>query len=229
MTLNGTIHRTAFLLLCVVASALWAWNYAHGTHGSASAALAVLICALAAGVLVWITVWKKQWSVITAPVYALLEGLVLGDISGSLETRYPGIAIEAVALTFAIFLFMLFVYRSGLIRVTERFNTGLVVATGGVVLFYFASLILSFYGVPLLSLFAGGVPGIMLSVVVVAIAAFTLVAAFDFIEQCASSDLPKYMEWYTAFGLILTLVWLYMELLSLLSKAEKSQETGKTE
>jgi len=185
-----------------------------------------LICALVALALVWITVHKKQWSPITAPTFALLEGLVMGVVSAGLEVRHPGIAIQAVVLTFAICLSLLVAYRTGLIRVTEKFNRGLVAATSGVVLFYLANFVLSLLGVRIFAVFAGGVPGILISAVIVVIAGMDLVADFDFIEQCSRSGLPKYMEWYAALGLIVTLIWLYTEILRLLSKARKAQKNA---
>ncbi len=225
MTLNGTIHRAICLLFCVIAAAVWAWN-GYATSGRRSLIIAILICSLAASVLVWVAVRKKQWSGIIAPGYALLEGLALGIISRGAEARHPGIAINAVAVTFVICFCLLVAYRSGLIRVTEKFNAGLAVATIGVALFYLAGLGLSLTGVRTFSVFAGAVPGILMSVVIVIIAGMTLVSDFNFIERAVRSGLPKYMEWYAALGLTVALIWLYVEILRLLSKAEKAQESG---
>jgi uncharacterized YccA/Bax inhibitor family protein len=176
--------------------------------------------------LVWITVWKKRWSSVTAPVYALLEGVVIGGISARLEMRFHGIAIQAVALTFATCFCLLAAYRLGVIRVTEKFKAGLSAATGGVALFYLISFALIFFGVRRFTIFAGGLPGILISLIVVWIAALNLVIDFDFIEQYAREDLPDYMEWYAALGLMVTLIWLYMEILRLLSKARKAEDGG---
>jgi len=223
MTLNGTIHRAGLLLLCVTISALWAWSKFDSPRDPRGLALAALACAFGALAVAYVTVFKMQWSPITAPAYALQEGLVLGVISAILEARYPGIAIKAVGLTFAIFFSLLIFYRSGIIRVTEKFSTAVVAATFGVGVFYFASFGLSvLFGVRRYSAFAGGAPGIIISAVIVIIAAMNLLVDFKFIELCAGGSLPKYMEWYAALGLIVTLVWLYTEILNLLSKAQKA-------
>ena len=156
---------------------------------------------------------------VTAPVYALLEGLVLGSVSAILEVRFPGIAIEAVSLTFGVLVVLLLAYRSGLIRVTDKFRMGVVAATGAIALFYFASFILSFFHVQLFrSAYGSGMIGIGFSVIVVIVASLNLVLDFDFIETGARMGAPKYMEWYGAFGLMVTLIWLYFEILRLLTK-----------
>jgi uncharacterized YccA/Bax inhibitor family protein len=171
-----------------------------------------LICALA-------TVFKPRWSPYTAPVYAGLEGLLLGGISAMFETQYPGIAVQAVGATFGTLAALLAAYASGLIRPSENFKLGITAATGGICLVYLASWVLSLFGVHALgSLFGAGLIGIGFSVFVVIIAALNLVLDFDFIENGVRQAAPKYMEWYGAFGLLVTLVWLYLEMLRLLSK-----------
>ena len=223
MTLNGTIYRAGFLLSCAGITAFLAWIEERRSPNSASLFGVALVCAAVAALLVWVTVRNRRWAVVTAPLYALLEGLILGEIAASVDACYPGIAVEGVALTFATCLFMMILYRSRLIHVTERFNKSLVAATGGVALFYLTSVTLKAMGVPAFAVFEGGVPGILLSAVVVAVAALNLVADFDFIEMCANSRAPKYMEWYAALGLIVTLVWLYVEILKLVSKAKRAE------
>jgi uncharacterized YccA/Bax inhibitor family protein len=148
----------------------------------------------------------------------LCEGLFLGSLSAVLEMRYPGIAIESVALTFGTCFCLLAAYRSGLIRATERFTLGIVAATGGIALVYFLSMILGFFHVQIPGIFGSGPVGILFSVAVVIVAALNLILDFAVIEEGASRGLPKYMEWYSAFGLIVTLVWLYLEIIRLLSK-----------
>jgi uncharacterized YccA/Bax inhibitor family protein len=166
-----------------------------------------------------VTIFKKEWSPVTSPIYALLEGLVLGGLSALLELRFPGIAIQAVALTFGTLFVMLLAYRSGLIRVTQKFRLGIIAATGGIMVFYLLQMLLGFFGVPMFSSVNGnGFIGIGFSLFVVAIAALNLVLDFDFIEQGVHFGAPKYMEWYGAFGIMVTLVWLYIEILRLLSK-----------
>ena len=154
----------------------------------------------------------------TAPIYALLEGLALGGISAIFEARFPGIVVQAVGLTFGALFCLLIAYKSGMIKVTENFKLGVVSATGAIALFYVVSLLLGMFGISLPFIHGSGIIGIGFSLFVVAIAALNLVLDFDFIENGADRGAPKYMEWYAAFGLIVTLVWLYIEILRLLSK-----------
>ncbi len=165
-----------------------------------------------------VTVFKKEWSPVTAPIYALLEGLVLGGLSAALDLRYPGIAIQAVSLTFGTLFVLLLAYRSGLIQVTQKFRLGIIAATGGIMLFYLLEMLLGFFGIRFAAINGSGVIGIGFSLFVVAIAALNLVLDFDFIERGVQCGAPKYMEWYGAFGIMVTLVWLYIEILRLLSK-----------
>jgi uncharacterized YccA/Bax inhibitor family protein len=165
-----------------------------------------------------VTIFKKEWSAITAPLYALAEGLFLGAISAFMETRYPGIGIEAVSLTFGTLFVMLIAYQSGLIKVTQKLRLGIVAATGGICVFYLMQMLLGFLGIRFASINGSGILGIVFSFIVVAVAALNLVLDFDFIEQGVQAGAPKYMEWYGAFGIMVTLVWLYIEILRLLSK-----------
>ena len=219
MTVNGTIHRTGILLLCVLATALWTWTqFFKSTADAAAIQPYIWIGAIGGFVMAMVTVFKREWSPVTAPIYALLEGLFLGAVSATFESYYNGITIQAVFLTFGTCFCMLLAYRSGLIRATEKFKIGIVAATGGIAVLYLVSMVLGFFGVQIPLIYGSGVIGIVFSVVVVTIAALNLILDFDFIEQGAQRGAPKYMEWYGAFGLILTLVWLYMEILRLLSK-----------
>jgi uncharacterized YccA/Bax inhibitor family protein len=218
MTLSGTVNKTGILLICALATAAWTWHNFISTQ-NASAAGGMMMLGLFGGLIcAMVTIFKKEWSPVTAPIYALLEGLVLGGISAVIEVRYPGIAMQAVGLTFGTLVAMLLLYKSGWIRVTQKFRMGIFAATGGIMLFYFAEMILGFFGVRFLSINGGGTIGIAFSLFVVAIAALNLVLDFDFIEQGVASGAPKYMEWYGAFGILVTLVWLYLEILRLLSK-----------
>lgn len=165
-----------------------------------------------------VTIFKKEWAPVTAPIYALMEGLFLGGISAFMDLRYPGIAIQAVGLTFGVLLTMLVIYTSGMIRVTDKLRIGIIAATGGIALFYFLEIILSFFHINFVTVNGSGPIGIAFSLFVCAIAALNLVLDFDFIEQGVNSGAPKYMEWYGAFGIMVTLVWLYLEILRLLSK-----------
>jgi uncharacterized YccA/Bax inhibitor family protein len=219
MTLSGTVNKTGILLLCVVATAAWTWNSFLGTRDPGFASLAMLLGALGGFAIGLITCFKKEWSPVTAPIYALLEGLALGGLSAIFELRYPGIAFQAVTLTFGTLLALLLLYKSGLIKVTAKFRLGVFAATGAVAIFYFLQFILGIFHIPLFtSVYGSGVIGIGFSLVVVAIAALNLILDFDFVERGVASGAPKYMEWYAAFGIIVTLVWLYLEILRLLSK-----------
>jgi uncharacterized YccA/Bax inhibitor family protein len=167
------------------------------------------------------TIFKKTLAPYTAPAYAVLEGLLIGGISAYAESQLKGIVFQAVALTFGTLFTMLIAYRSGLIKVTEKFRLGVVAATGAIFIVYLASFVIGFFGVNVPFINSGGTFGILFSLFVVVIAALNLVLDFDFIEQGASRGAPKYMEWYGAFGLMVTLIWLYIEFLRLLTKARQ--------
>ncbi len=218
MTLDGTVNKTGVLLLCTAATATWAWHLFSQTHSAASVSPLLLLGAIGGFVVAMVTIFKKEWAPVTAPIYALLEGLVLGSLSAMLELRFPGIAMQSVGLTFGTLLVLLLAYRSGLIPVTEKFRLGVVAATGAIAMFYLAQLVLGFFGVHFSSVNGYGIVGIGFSVVVVIVAALNLVLDFDFIETGVRAGAPKYMEWYGAFGLMVTLIWLYLEILRLLSK-----------
>ena len=218
MTLTGTVNKTGILLICVVATAAWSWS--RFFHAPASDTLLPLVAIGGIGgfIVAMVTIFRKEWSPVTVPIYSLLEGLALGSISALFELRYPGIAMQAVGLTFATLFVLLIAYHTGLIRVTEKFKLGVVAATGGIAVFYLVQFVLGFFGVRFAAINGSGVLGIGFSVVVVIVAALNLVLDFDFIENGVSAGAPKYMEWYGAFGLIVTLVWLYLEILRLLTK-----------
>jgi uncharacterized YccA/Bax inhibitor family protein len=225
MTLSGTINKTGFclLLLCLTASWVWSQFNAAVLIGGPSAGMAAatpwLLLGTIGGLVVAIfTVFKKTAAPITAPLYSLVEGLAVGGISAMFEARFPGIVIQAVGLTFCTCFGLLLAYRSGLIKVTQNFRLGVFAATGGIMFFYLISFMLSFMGISVPLIHGSGLMGIGFSLFVVAIAAMNLVLDFDFIESGVEQGAPKYMEWYAAFGLMVTLVWLYIEILRLLSK-----------
>ena len=218
MTIQGTVNITALLLCCLLVSAVWTWNMFYNS-GNPDAVMPWMIGGAIGGfVVALITVFKKTWSPITAPIYALLEGLFIGGISSIFEAKYPGIVIQAVGLTFGTLFGLLVAYKTGVIKATENFKLGVVAATGGIALIYFVSFILGFFGVGVPFIHESGLMGIGFSLFVVVIAALNLVLDFDFIEHGAEHGAPKYMEWYAAFGLMVTLVWLYIEILRLLAK-----------
>ena len=215
MTVEGTVNKTAVTLLIIVATAFMTWKRAFAGEPVQGLMMGGLIGGL---VLAMITIFKKTAAPITTPLYAACEGLALGGISAMYEARFPGIVMNAVGLTFGTLFALLMAYKSRMIQVTENFRLGLVAATGGIMLVYLAGFVLSFFGVRIPLIHESGPVGILFSVVVVGVAAFNLVLDFDFIEHGAGRGAPKYMEWYGAFGLVVTLVWLYLEMLRLLSK-----------
>jgi uncharacterized YccA/Bax inhibitor family protein len=218
MTLNGTVNKTGVLLLCAIATAAWTWRLFLQSHDMADVTPWMLIGVFGGLICAMVTIFKKEWSPVTAPIYALLEGLVLGGLSALMEVRYPGIAIQAVGLTFGTLFVLLLAYRSGMIQVTQKFRLGVVAATGGIMVFYLLQMLLGFFGFQFTSINGSGFIGIGFSLIVVAVASLNLVLDFDFIERGVQYGAPKYMEWYGAFGIIVTLVWLYIEILRLLSK-----------
>ncbi len=224
MTVNGTMNKTSILLLLVVASAVFTWNkFFDAIAINPESGMAAVLPWLAVGgiggfIMVLVTVFRPQSSGISAPIYAILEGLFLGGISAIFEMQYSGIVMRAVALTLAVFVVMLFLYRSGAIKVTQRFKMGVFAATGGIALVYLLSFIGGFFGMNTSFLYGNSNLSIGISLFVVAIAALNLILDFSFIENASASGAPKYMEWYGAFGLMVTLVWLYLEILRLLSK-----------
>jgi uncharacterized YccA/Bax inhibitor family protein len=218
MTLNGTVNKTGILLLCAMATAAFTWHAFLQSRDPADVMPSMLIGGIGGLIFAMVTIFKKEWSPVTAPIYALLEGLVLGGLSALLELRFPGIAMQAVALTFGTLFVLLLAYRSGLIQVTQKFRMGIIAATGGIMVFYLLQMLLGFFGFHFTSINGSGFIGIGFSLIVVAVAALNLVLDFDFIEQGVHYGAPKYMEWYGAFGIMVTLVWLYLEILRLLSK-----------
>lgn len=228
MTVSGAVNRTIMLVALVVIGAAWVWSrYAmalpQGAGAAAGAVTGYLIAGVIGGLVVAVvTVFKPTWARITAPVYAVLEGLAVGGISAILNNRYPGIVIEAVGLTFAVMTGMLLLYRTGLIKVTPALQRGIIAATFGVFAFYGVTWLLALFHVDTSMLFGHNKLSIIISLVIVAIAAFNLVLDFHFIDEGAKAGLPRYMEWYMAWGLTVTLVWLYLEILRLLGSSRSS-------
>jgi uncharacterized YccA/Bax inhibitor family protein len=217
MTMQGTVNKTGFSLLILIAAAALTWSRALA--GEAVGVYA-LLGAILGFVVALATIFKPAWAPVTTPLYAALEGLLLGAVSAMYESRYPGLPMNAVALTFGTLAALLAAYSSGLIRPSENFKLGVVAATGAVALVYFASIVLGFFHVAIPGIFGSGPIGIAFSLFVVGLAAVNLVLDFDFVENGVRAGAPKYMEWYGAFGLLVTLVWLYLELLRLLAKLQ---------
>lgn len=216
MTLQGAVNKSAILLGLLLLSALFVWQKATVNP---AAAMPWMIGGLIAGlVLCLVTCFKHVWSPVTAPLYALAEGLVLGAVSAFYEAQFNGIVLQAVLLTSGTLTGMLALYTMRIIQPTRKFMLGVMAATGGIALTYLIGMVLSLFGVKMGFLYGNGLFGIGFSIVVVIVAALNLIMDFATIEQGVQNRAPKYMEWYAAFGLLVTLVWLYLEILRLLSK-----------
>lgn len=221
MTLSGTVNRSFLLFILLMAPAFYVWRL-FMQSGDASVVTPYMAIGFVGGLIVaLITIFVKKAAPFTAPLYALLEGAALGGLSALLESVYPGIVLQAVGLTFGIFFSLLLAYKSRLIKATENFKLGVTAATGGIFLIYIISFVLRMFGTNIPYIHQGGVIGIGFSLFVVVIASLNLVMDFDFIEEGAERGAPKYMEWYASFGLLVTLVWLYIEILNLLAKMRR--------
>lgn len=225
MTIEGTVNKTGLMLLIVIFAAAFTWRKFFGAYDFSSTASAMALVgpwmiggAIGGLITALVIIFKPMTARIAAPIYALFEGLFLGGVSALFESMYPGLVMRAVALTFGVFFILLFLYRSGKIRATGKFKMGVIAATGGIALIYFVSFIASFFGVSMGFLHGNSNFSIGFSLVVVVIAALNLILDFDFIERGAAAGAPKEMEWYGAFGLMVTLIWLYLEILRLLAK-----------
>lgn len=225
MTIQGTVLKSFFLILLVIASAALSWSKAFPEGWGVGIAPVIPMwyfpAIIGAFVVALVIIFKKTTAPFLAPVYAVLEGATLGALSALFEFRYPGIVVQAVLGTCGTFLALLLAYQSGLIKATENFKLGVVAATGGIALVYLINFVMSFFGMSVPYLHDSGPVGIGISVFIVIVAALNLVLDFDFIESGAEQKAPKFMEWYAAFGLLVTLIWLYLEILRLLSKSRK--------
>jgi len=218
MTIEGTATKAGILLLIASVVGVFAAAAVFITN-NITLFLGLTIIGLIGGLVAAIvTIWKKHLAFITAPIYAAFEGLVLGAISIVFEIVYPGIVLQAIVLTFLVFAGVLAAYKTRLLRATPGFVKGIVAATGAIMVLYLIGLMLTLFGVPVIYLHGNGPIAIGFSLFVCAIAALNFVLDFDFIERGATQGAPKWLEWYGAFGLMVTLVWLYLEILRLLSK-----------
>ncbi len=217
MTLQGTVNKTGILLFLALLSAMWVWRQFF-IYESPQISMYLWGGVIGGLIAAMVAIFKPTTAPIAAPIYALLEGLFLGSISSFMEARFPGIVIQAVGLTFGTLFALLFAYKSGLIKATENFKLGVTAATGGVFMMYMVSIILGFFGMNVPFIHSNGIIGIGVSGIIVIIAALNLVLDFDFIEHGVEQGAPKFMEWRAALGLMVTLVWLYLEILHLLSK-----------
>ena len=220
MTLQGTIGKSFLLVLLALFSAAFTWReFMSGNVGILTPA--ILVGGIGGFIVALVTIFKPRLAPFTSPFYAVLEGLLLGAISARYQASYAGLPLQAVGLTFMVFLAMLTLYQTGIIKVTDKFRFGVVAATGGIALFYVLSIVLSLFGVRIPLVHESGLIGIGFSLIVVGVAALNLALDFDFIERGVAAQAARYMEWYAAFGLMVTLVWLYLEMLRLLSKLQR--------
>ena len=213
MTLSGTVNKTGISLLLVIISAGYTWGN-PGMH------IMMIPAGIVGFILALATVFKPTIGHITVPAYAVAQGILLGVISMYFNAMYPGIVVQAVFLTFGTLGALLLAYKSGLIAATENFKLGIAAATGGIAILYLINFIMGFFGSGIGIISSNNNMGILFSGFVVVIAALNLVLDFDFIEEGAEMGAPKYMEWYGAFGLLVTLIWLYLEILRLLAKLQ---------
>ena len=233
MSVQGTIYKTAMLLGLVLLTSLYTWNVFYTAIAGLQDPQAIMTAGTQA-VMPWmigglivglifalITIFVPKVSPYTAPLYALAQGLFLGAVSALFEIRYPGVVMPAMGLTFATMAVMLGLYGTGIIKVTQKLRMGIVAATGGIMIVYLIAMGMSFFGMNMPIINDASPLGIGFSLLVVGIAAFNLLLDFDFIEKGSKHGLPRYMEWYAAFGLMVTLIWLYLEMLRLLSKLRR--------
>ena len=214
MTLEGTVNKTGISLFILLLTSMY--TFSNGNTGY------IWVGFIGGFILALTTIFKKEWAPYTVPLYAALEGLALGGISAIYDSMYTGIVQQAVFLTFGIFFALLFAYKTKIIKPTENFKLGVFAATGGIFIVYLISFIMSIFsnGLSIMNPMNGGLLSIGFSLFVVVIASLNLVLDFDFIEEASEQGAPKYMEWYGAFGLLVTLIWLYLEILRLLAKLQ---------
>jgi uncharacterized YccA/Bax inhibitor family protein len=219
MTVRGTVNKTIILLLLVALPAAWIWrSFVIAGHNPAAVQTWMFVGLIGGLIFSFVTIFKREWAPFTAPIYAVLEGLFLGGISAIFNQAYPGIVLQAVSLSIATLLVMLVAYQTGWIQATNRFKLGVVAATGGIAIVYLVAMVLGFFGVNVSFITGSSLISILFSGFVVVIAALNFVIDFDFIDQGARRGVPQYMEWYGAFALMVTLIWLYIEILRLLAK-----------
>ena len=212
MTIEGTVNKTGVSLLILVGTGYLTFDTLNP--------ILLIGCGIGGFIFALVTIFKKEWAPITVPIYAALQGAMLGGISYMYNYLYDGIVTNAILLTVGILVSLLIAYRSGYIKATENFKLGIFAATGGIAIVYLVNFIMGFFGsgIGVMNINNASPLSIGFSIVVVIIAALNLVLDFDFIEEGAEKGAPKYMEWYGAFGLLVTLIWLYLEILRLLAK-----------
>ena len=212
MTIEGTVNKTVISLLLLIGTGYYTFTDINPG--------VLIFCGIGGFIIALVTIFKKEWAPVTVPIYAILEGGLLGGISFVYNNLYDGIVTNAIFITVGILLSLLTAYRSGLIKPTENFKLGVFAATGGIAIVYFVNFIMGMFGsnMGIMDPANASLMSIGFSLLVVVIASLNLVLDFDFIEEAAEKKVPKYMEWYGAFGLLVTLIWLYLEILRLLAK-----------
>jgi len=215
MTIGGTAAATGLLLIVLVVAGAWGWAISSPTGSLPFWSIIMLIAAF---VLAIVTIFNPKIAIITGPLYTAAQGLFLGAMSKAYEAEWGGIVLTAVLATVAVFIVMLVLFVTRTISVTNKLRSAIIGATLGIALFYLASIVLALFSVQMPFVWDGGIGGILFSVFVVGIAALNLLLDFDMIERGVAMGSPKYMNWYGAFGLMVTVIWLYMEILRLLGK-----------
>ena len=221
MSVRGAINKFGFLMLMVLAGAGYSWHlFEEGQTGQLTT---LMMVGIIGGLITAVAIsFKPNWAAYLAPLYGLLEGLFIGAISAMLNEafakKYPGLVMQAVGLTFGVAIAMFLLYNFRVIKATEKFKSVIIASTLGIGIFYFLTIVLGWFGVNVTFMYDSSMLSIGISLFVVAIAALNLILDFDMIERGAEMGAPKFMEWYGAFALLVTLVWLYMEILRLLSK-----------
>ena len=212
MTIKGTVDKTAICLILLLIPAYYVFNSGSVGYAIPGAVIGFFLA--------MVTIFNRKWSQYTVPVYSVAQGFFLGGVSYYFNQSYEGIVLQSIFLTVCILFSLLFAYRSKIIRATENFKLGLFAATGGIFLLYLVDFIMSFFGsgISVLDTNNSSNLSIGVSLFIVVIASLNLVIDFDFIEEGSEIGAPKYMEWYGAFGLLVTLIWLYLEILRMLAK-----------
>ena len=226
MTVRGTINKFGFLMIMIIAGAAYNWHMFE--EGKQATVTTLMMVGIFGGLITAIAIsFKPNWAGYLSPLYGLLEGLFIGGISAILNAafaeKYPGLIIQAVGLTFGVAIAMFLLYNFRIIKATEKFKSVIFTATLGIGIFYLLTMLLNLFGVTVSFMYDSSLLSIGISLFIVAIAALNLILDFDMIEQGAERGAPKFMEWYGAFGLLITLVWLYLEILRLLSKLGSSK------
>ena len=211
MTIGSVLQVTGFFFILLLIGAVYGWVNAEAIGGILLVSALVLL-----GVLI-VTMIRPQWVKITGPVYALAEGVLVGAVSRIYSDLWEGIVLQAVMATFAVFVAMLFLYATRIIKVTQRLRSTVILATFGILIFYLASIVMSLFGVDIPFVWDGGPLSIAISVLIVGVAAFNLLLDFDLIERGIRQGAPGWMSWFAAFGLMVTVVWLYLEILRLIA------------